>query len=249
MYQRLFIGNKLVRLKEVDSTNSYLKTIISDSDKELEGLVVVAKNQISGRGQKGNVWESENGKNLTFSIYIKPNVLVHHQFLISKTISLGIIQFLENLGLNNLIIKWPNDIYCENQKIAGILIENSIKGNKINNVVVGIGLNVNQVNFISENNPTSLSIQLGGDVSLEDKLNELLFFIEKQYMLLKSSNEAKINSEYLDYFYWLGELKSFKINNEIIEGIIIGVDSIGKLQVEINNKIETFDLKGIQFLT
>ena len=131
MYQRLFIGNKLINLKEVDSTNSYLKQFLSDNNKEIEGLVVVTENQISGRGQKGNSWESEKQKNLTFSIYLKPNIVVHHQFLISKAISLGIIHFLGYLGLNNLKIKWPNDIYCENKKIAGILIENNIRENKI----------------------------------------------------------------------------------------------------------------------
>ena len=88
MYQKLFIGNKQISLKEVDSTNSYLKQLLVANNKEIEGLVVVAKNQIFGRGQKGSLWESENGKNLTFSIYLKPNIQIQHQFLISKANSL-----------------------------------------------------------------------------------------------------------------------------------------------------------------
>ncbi len=109
MYQRLFIGSKLVNLKEVDSTSGYLKKMISDNSKEIEGLVVVAENQFAGRGKKGNVWESENGKNLTFSIFLKPNIKVEKQFLISKIISLGIVvchnlKRSSVLGLLNLII-------------------------------------------------------------------------------------------------------------------------------------------------
>ncbi|PCI94764.1 MAG: biotin--[acetyl-CoA-carboxylase] ligase [Flavobacteriales bacterium] len=248
MYQRLFIGNKLINLKEVDSTNSYLKQFLSDNNKEIEGLVVATENQISGRGQKGNSWESEKQKNLTFSIYLKPNIVVHHQFLISKAISLGIVHFLGNLGLNNLKIKWPNDIYCENKKIAGILIENNIRENKIYSSIVGIGLNVNQTTFNSDNNPTSIGNQIKKEHNLEELLNQLLFFIEKQYIVLKSGNEDKINTSYLDNFYWLNETRSFKINNKLTEGIITGVDIIGKLQVEINKDVETFDLKEIEFL-
>ncbi len=248
MYQRLFIGSKLVNLKEADSTNSYLKELINDHPKEIEGLVVATENQLSGRGQKGSVWESENGKNLTFSIYLKPNIQVQNQFLISKAISLGIIHYLEDLGLSTLKIKWPNDIYCEDQKIAGILIESTIKRNRVHGSVVGIGLNVNQSNFISENNPTSILKKLGNEIELKEGLNQLLFFIEKEYILLKSGEIERIKNNYLDNFYWLNENRNFKLNNETIQGIIRGVNSIGRLQIEINKELKSFDLKEVEFL-
>lgn len=248
MYQRLFIGNKLFDLKEIDSTNSYLKQFLEDNDKEIEGLVVVTKNQVSGRGQKGNVWESENGKNLTFSIYLKPNVQVQNQFLISKVISLGIVSFLEDIGLCNLKIKWPNDIYCNENKISGILIENSIRQNKVYNSIVGVGLNVNQKVFKSEKQPTSIVNQLDKELDLEKLLNQLLFFIEKQYMLLKSGKEVKINKNYLNSFYWLNETRCFRINNDKVQGVITGVDSIGRLEIQINKEIQYFDLKEVEFL-
>ena len=248
MYQRLFIGNKTLKLKEVNSTNSYLKELILANDKEVEGLVVVAENQFLGRGQKGSVWESENGKNFTFSIYLKPNSLVQNQFMISKAVSLGIVAFLEDLGLENLKIKWPNDIYCNDKKISGILIENSLKGDKVNNSVVGIGLNVNQINFISENIPTSIAKELGkNQANLDDLLNQLLFFIEKDYMDLKLGKESVINLKYLEKLYWINELRSFRKGNELIDGTIVGVDQIGKLQIKINKEIEAFDLKEIAF--
>lgn len=248
MYQRLFIGNKIVKLKEIDSTNSHIKKLISD-DREVEGLVVITENQIAGRGQKGNVWESEKGKNLTFSIFFKPNMLVHNQFLMSKVISLGIADFLDNLGLGQVKIKWPNDIYCGESKISGILIENSIKENKIYHVIVGIGLNVKQTNFDLKNSPTSIARELGADLlNLNELLNQLLFFIEKRYLLLKAGKENIIDKDYLSRLYWFNEPRNFKINEESVRAIIVGIDNIGKLQVKINNEIRAFDLKEIEFL-
>ena len=144
MYNRLFIGNNIISLEEVDSTNRYLKDYLLKDNNTIEGLVVVATNQHSGRGQKGNTWQSEQGKNLTFSIFIKPNIQVQAQFLISKAISLGIVDFLNDVGLSELKIKWPNDIFCKDKKIARILIENTLKGNNVSNSIIGIGLNVNQ---------------------------------------------------------------------------------------------------------
>ncbi|MGB0887533.1 MAG: biotin--[acetyl-CoA-carboxylase] ligase [Vicingaceae bacterium] len=248
MYNRLFLGNKLVRLKEVDSTNSYLKNLLSLSSNEVEGLVVVAENQVAGRGQQGSVWESEAGKNLTFSIFLKPNVLIQNQFLISKVISLGIIEFLTDLGLGMLKIKWPNDIYCGNKKIGGILIENTIKSNKISSAIVGIGLNVNQSKFNSENLPTSIALELNNNkLNLEDLLSRLLFFIEKNYTNLKLGKEGVINSNYLDNLYWINEFRSFRKGKELLEGTIVGVDKIGKIQLKIEGEIETFGLKEIVF--
>jgi BirA family biotin operon repressor/biotin-[acetyl-CoA-carboxylase] ligase len=249
MYQRLFIGNKLVSLKEVDSTNVYLKLLLARNEAEVEGLVVVAENQYAGRGQKGNEWESEKGMNLTFSIFLKPNVLVKNQFLVSKIISLGIKDFLEDLGLLRVKIKWPNDIFCGNDKIAGILIENSIKGNRICNSVIGVGLNVNQTIFNSKNKPTSVAKELNDNsFDLKDLLNQLLFFIERRYLLLKSDKENLINPDYLNAMYRINESNRFKIYNVELAGLIIGVTSSGKLQVKINEIIEEFNMKEIEFV-
>ena len=249
MYQRLFIGNKRINLEEVDSTNSYMKQLIFVNDNTIEGLVVVAKNQFEGRGQQKNIWESEKGKNLIFSIFLKPNIEVGNQFLLSKLVSLGIVDFLLDKELDNVKIKWPNDIYIKDEKLSGILIENSIKGNKIYNSIVGIGLNVNQINFPSAVcNPTSLKILKGLNLDIEECLNELLFFIEKRYLMLKSGKIDLINKNYLEYLYWLNQPRKFLVSNEIVSGIIIGVYVTGKLQLKVNDKIEAFDLKEIEFL-
>ncbi|PCJ25152.1 MAG: biotin--[acetyl-CoA-carboxylase] ligase [Flavobacteriales bacterium] len=249
MYDRLFIGNKLIELKEIDSTNAYMKQFISSNNNEIEGLVVITRHQLKGRGQKGNVWESKKGMNLTFSIFLKSNTLLQNQFLISKVISLGIIDFLDELGLKELKIKWPNDIYCGNKKIAGILIENTLKKNVVRSSVVGIGLNVNQTSFHSKNEPTSIIKELGGNfLNLDQTLNQLLFFIEKRYIILKTGNEALINEDYLQHLYWINESRNFKIKEKVVSGRIIGVNSMGKLQIMVNKKTEEFDLKEIEFL-
>ncbi len=248
MYQRLFLGHKTLQLNQVNSTNSYLKEYLSSNANEVEGLVVFTPHQFSGRGQKGTVWESEKGMNLTFSILLKPNLVVHHQFLISKIVSIGLVSFLEDLGLIDLKIKWPNDIYCKDKKIAGILIENTLKEAKVNNSIVGIGLNVNQTIFQSENNPTSIALETGvKQNNLEDLLHRLLFFIEKSYTDLKMGKEAQINTNYLNNLYWINEFRSFRKGDQLIEGTILGIDSIGKLKIEINKEVETFGLKEIVF--
>ncbi len=248
MYNRLFIGEKRINLVEVDSTNAFMKELVSVTDNEVEGLVVTTECQIKGRGQQGNVWESEQRKNLTFSIYLKPNVLVQNQFVLSKVVSLGLVDFLIENGLKNVKIKWPNDIYVGSRKIAGILIENSLKNNKVDSSIVGIGLNVNQLKFSSDNFPTSLINILGEEQNLEKLLNQLLFFIEKRYIFLKQKREESIKSDYLNYLFGLEENLSFEIDNEKVSGIIKGVSSNGKLQVELGSELKEFDLKEIKFL-
>jgi BirA family transcriptional regulator, biotin operon repressor / biotin---[acetyl-CoA-carboxylase] ligase len=250
MYQRLIIGNKIIKLVDLDSTNTYLQQLISNNEKDIEGLVVVAENQNKGRGQRGNDWNSEEGKNLTFSILLKSKLLVQHQFLLSKVISLGILDFLNKLGIVNATIKWPNDVYIDKNKVAGILIENTIRENKIYNSIVGIGLNVNQINFNNKiKNPTSLIKELQGDIlDLEELLGQLLFFIEKRYLLLKTNKTSVINADYLKGLYGLGEYKNFNINNTVVEAKIVGVSELGRFQLEINNRVEEFDLKEVEFL-
>ncbi len=249
MYQSLFIGNKIIKLDEVDSTNNFLQQLLSNNKNEIEGLVVVAENQFSGKGLGGNVWQSEKGKNLTFSVLLKPNTLIQHQFLISKVISLGVLDFLNALGLESVKIKWPNDIYVGDKKIAGILIENAVRNSKIYHSIVGVGLNVNQTNFTSYlNSPTSIGTIFGSlNLPLDELLNQLLFFIEKRYLLLKANKVEPINKDYIKNLYWFNELRNFKTKNNSFQGTIIGVNTVGKLQLQVSNNIKEFDLKEIEF--
>jgi BirA family biotin operon repressor/biotin-[acetyl-CoA-carboxylase] ligase len=249
MYETLFIGNELIMLESIDSTNLYIKQLVSNKMRSIEGLVVIAKNQQSGRGQMGNKWISEIGKNLTFSILLKPKISISHQFLLTKVISLGIVDFLLDEKMKDIKIKWPNDIYVRDDKIAGILIENTIKGTEIDSCIVGIGLNVNQILFDKGlTNATSMKKEKEIDYDLDDVLKRLLFFIEKRYLMLKALNFTCLDADYLSHFYQFNKLKKYEILGEIIDAKITGVSNLGKLKLAINNSINEYDLKEVRFI-
>ena len=138
-----------IRLDETESTNSYLKKVVKEERPE-EGTLVIADFQTGGRGQMGNSWFSSKGDNLLFSLLVYPaQVKANEQFIISRIASLAIKNTLD-LFIDDIRIKWPNDIYWQDKKIAGILIENDLQGDVIDNSVIGIGLNINQEKFPAE---------------------------------------------------------------------------------------------------
>lgn len=146
----VFTGKNLIQLNQTDSTNIHLTQLAQDNNLP-EGTVVNAAFQTHGKGQRNNSWEAEKGMNITFSVLYKPHFLpLSKHFLLSKAISLGVFDYL-NCICAEVKVKWPNDIYVGNKKIAGILIENSIKGNNIYQSVIGIGININQSNFSTLN--------------------------------------------------------------------------------------------------
>lgn len=247
MENALIIGNKIVELDETSSTNVYLQQMLANADC-YEGLVVVTKNQPEGKGQRGNTWESENGKNLTFSVLLKPNVLIEEQFILSQTVSLGIYDFLLKMGFNGVSIKWPNDIYIEHKKIAGILIENTLSANKIGNCIVGIGLNVNQTQFSPNINATSIAILTEKEFDLEQLLSNLLKCIEYRYLQLKAGKTTQLKQDYLNVLLGYQKPLHYLVNNERVTGIIRGVSANGKLQVEIKARVKEFDLKELSWL-
>lgn len=164
---------KIIHIDETDSTNRYIKGV-------KEGNVVVADYQTSGRGCGTNTWESERGKNMLFSVMIHPVQLpVQRQFHISMAISLAIVEALEQ-QIGDVSIKWPNDIYWRNAKICGILIENTLQGNRIKDSVIGVGLNVNQRAFHSDApNPVSLWQIHGQETDREQLLRDILWNFDK----------------------------------------------------------------------
>ena len=197
----LFIGQNTIKLDAVGSTNDYASELLSRGlkrEKVFEGTVVYALSQRAGKGQRGKKWESEPFKNLTFSIVFYPSFLsAQEQFMLSKAVSLGICDYVSSVINKEAKIKWPNDIKVGNEKIAGILIENSIRNNEIMHSIVGIGLNVNQTGF-GKNipNPTSLKLITGKNIDLEVCLGDLCSYLEARYLQLKSGKSKKINEDY-----------------------------------------------------
>lgn len=164
-----------IHLQETDSTNNYLRGYRQESGVDM--TVAVAEYQSAGRGQGCNSWESEAGKNLLFSIFFRPGyVKANRQFVISMAVSVAISDTLAALTGGGISIKWPNDIYAGNGKICGILIENSLSGDRIKDSVVGIGLNVNQTIFVSDApNPVSLKMLTGREHDKDILLNGIIW--------------------------------------------------------------------------
>ncbi len=246
------IGKNIIWKYSIGSTNNYLKNCIQ-SDQILDnGDIVVAADQTHGKGRGTNTWESEPGKNLTFSFFLKPDFLnAEDQFLLNKAVSLGIFNFVKStIPDQRISIKWPNDIYINDKKVAGILIDNTIAGNKLEYSTIGIGININQQNF-NKNlpNPVSLFNILNKKLDLEKCLDSLCNFLNVEYSHLLNSNLSKLVQSYHSALYKLNEYYHFKVGNKIMEAKIIGVSDLGKLQVELlGNGIEEFDYSEIKFI-
>ena len=250
IFSGLFVGQNLITIKEVDSTSNFLKDMLSNSKPLPEGTVIMAEGQYAGRGQQQNKWHSEPGKNLTFSLLLKPFFLpVTEQFDLTRAISLGVTNALAPLLGAKLKIKWPNDIYYDNKKLGGILIENLIQGSQIKNSVIGIGLNINQDVFpLQLPNPVSVKQILHTDYDLKILLSEICKNIEAAYLNLKAGRVGLIREAYLERLYWLNEDKDFKANGLIFTGTIKDVKPNGLLTVN-NGEVEVeYNLKEIEFL-
>ncbi|MFA6925093.1 MAG: biotin--[acetyl-CoA-carboxylase] ligase [Bacteroidales bacterium] len=247
------IARNIIELKIIDSTNSYAMELLKTKNEQIaEGTVIITKNQTAGRGQTGNTWESETEKNLTLSIILYPDFIEpSQQFLFNKAISLGITDYLKNKFPDlTLKIKWPNDIYVGDKKIAGILIENIIIGNKFSGSVVGIGLNVNQTIF-SKNitNPTSMKLIIKKNFDIDKCLENLCMHIEKRYLQLKSGNYEKINFDYLNTLFRYEQFHYFNYKNKKIKARITGVSDYGELLLtDENNKKLKCIFKEIDFI-
>lgn len=245
----LFVGQSLVKLSEIDSTNNYLRKKLSNTKPLAEGTVIMADHQFAGRGQQSNVWEAEKGKNLTISILFNPIFInIHQQFYLNKAVSLGINDCLRVIIGDDCKIKWPNDIYYKNQKLGGVLIENIVSGQHLKSSIVGIGINVNQQNFSSGLfRATSLSKILHHNYELNDLLSELCKSIEIRYLQLKEDIKC-LDAEYLNRLCRLNEVHQYAINDRIYSGSIKGVSEEGYLLLQTDDGVNSLDLKQVSFI-
>ncbi|WP_238989346.1 biotin--[acetyl-CoA-carboxylase] ligase [Mucilaginibacter terrigena] len=237
-------------LKEVDSTNTFLKNILSNSKPVPDGTVIMAEHQFAGRGQRENTWHAEPGKNLTFSILLRPSFLsASQQFYLTCAVSMGIYDALHPLLRDSLKIKWPNDIYYGDNKLGGMLIENILQGTQIKSAIIGIGLNVNQQNFPDNAvNATSVRKILQKDYDLKNILAEICNHIEAYYLHLKAGRLEFVRDTYLNRLYRLNERHQFKSNGQVFEGVIKDVKESGLLLVEQDTGGQLYNLKEIEFV-
>ncbi|MFI3261709.1 MAG: biotin--[acetyl-CoA-carboxylase] ligase [Rikenellaceae bacterium] len=212
--------------------------------------VIVAAKQTKGRGQKGNTWESEEGKNLTFSTLIIPDFLsLTEQFYISKTVSNSLVITLKRYGIPAQV-KWPNDIYVGSKKICGILIENDVTASgKILRSTIGVGLNVNQTEFLSDApNPISMKQVAEKDFDIENILTTFTKVLELQYKTLEAGYLHEIDTYYENNLYLLNQWAPFKEGGKAFNGKIVKVKSTGELLVEKDNgEISSYIFKEIEY--
>lgn len=220
-------------LERVDSTNTYCREHLA----ELQApMMVRAVAQDAGRGQRGNSWESEPGKNLTFSILWHPEgVGAAEQFSISEAVSLGILDFLTELGLEGKV-KWPNDIYVGDKKICGILIEHFLFGSEIEHSILGVGINVNQRDFVSDApNPVSVFQLTGRELELDEKARRVGELIESRLLRIgQSEGKIAMHLEYLENL-WRKDGRAYPfrdmVHDELYEGVIEDVEPAGVLVI------------------
>jgi BirA family biotin operon repressor/biotin-[acetyl-CoA-carboxylase] ligase len=239
----------IIHLSETASTNSYAIELI-DKKRPTNFCIIRSDFQTKGRGQDTNTWESEKGKNLIFSIILFPPFGAEHQFILNKAISLGIWDYLKKeLSTQSISIKWPNDIYVGDKKICGILIQNSIMGTKLEYVVAGIGLNVNQALFKSDApNPVSMTLASGAEYDLDEVLDNLLQFIFRRYEQTLNSSSADIEIDYHSALYRLMKWDNYIIGNNAVFARITGTNPYGQLMLESETKeIFVCDLKEVKF--
>lgn len=238
---------EIIYLPEISSTNTYLKEL--ENKRELaEGTAVYTDFQTAGRGQKGNTWESERGKNLSFSIIIHPtHVEITKQFIISQLISLAIKEVLEEYT-SDVSIKWPNDIYCGNKKMVGILIENELTEEGIANSILGVGININQVQFLSDApNPISLK-QL---TKIEHDRLEILKKIQTLFVsLYNNSTSSEISLAYKNALYRKsGFHKYATIDGDLFSAKIKDVEDEGFLVLELaSGEKRSFAFKEVKYI-
>ena len=221
--------SRFIHLSETDSTNKALKAI-SETEELPSGSIVIADFQTAGRGQRGNSWESEAGKNLTFSILLRPTeVRANMPFVISEIASLSVKYTLDKY-IGNISVKWPNDIYCNDKKIVGMLIENTILQEKISQSIIGIGINVNQTEFHSNApNPVSMAQIAGCQFDLMDIIDSFHKIFMEQSERINNKNFDSIHKDYLNSAYRREGFHKYRDATGVFEAAIHDIEPTGHL--------------------
>lgn len=243
---------RIIHLEETDSTNRYMSTLLDDMQEDI--IVAYSDYQTAGRGQGKNTWESERGKNLLFSVLIRPVMVpVAKQYLLSEMGALAVRDALLELeGINEemLTLKWPNDIYYGDKKISGTLIETSVDSKGIKRCVFGVGIDVNQEKFVSDApNPMSLKQILGRDIDIAKLLNRIIDSFEKYYSLVISSDYIDITALYHSCLYRAHGFHKYRDKDGEFEGSIVEVEDNGHLILrDRDGMIREYAFKEVEFI-
>jgi len=240
---------KVIKLDAIDSTNEFLKRLVNEQFVE-NYTVITAENQTKGKGQMGAVWVSEKGKNLIMSVLIKNCITDANQlFNLNIIVSLSVVEALNEFKIPKLAIKWPNDIMSDAKKIGGILIENSLKSDGSIFSIVGLGLNVNQINFDLLPKASSMALVCNQQFDKEVLLDFIIEKVKQNIQLWESKSDVMWET-YTNKLFKKGIPMPFqKLSGQNFMGMIQGVSATGKLRILLeDDTVAKFDIKEIQFL-
>ena len=243
-----FIGQHIIYEAVCASTNSLAAQYLGR--KELsDGTVIITDHQYQVRGQRGHQWHSEPHQNLTFSVILYPTFLnIQQSFVLNIIASLAIQYVLALYVPSDLRIKWPNDIYHQNKKVGGVLIENMVGDHTLKTAIVGIGLNVNQTSFTLPT-PTSLSLICQRTFRLQRLLEQIFERLESTYLQCQAQGLASLREVYLSHMYWMHEVHTFRDVNHTFQGIIRGIDALGKLIIEHSDGVlQHYSMQAVTFI-
>lgn len=248
-FHTLFLGRQVLHLPSCHSTNSTALELIEAGQAE-EGLLVFCDEQRAGRGQGQNLWEAAPFQNITLSLVLAPRFLVaKEQFYLSMAVALSLHDSLRAYvpSPDALKVKWPNDIFYEDKKICGILIQNLLKNQYLHYAIVGVGINVNQTQFQSVQ-ASSLKLINGQQNNLTELTEAFLKAMEVRYLQLRHCKYDRLRFDYLQRLYAYQEKRYFEVEGHIFEGKILGVDSIGKICIETAGQLRYFQNREVRLL-
>lgn len=240
-------------IETTHSTNVTLQEKSSETlnhwDKSFNFYGIYTNEQTQGKGLGSNKWCSTKGQNILVSFLFQPPITPQNQFYFNQYFSLSIRKFLAQF-IENPKIKWPNDIYIEDQKIAGILIEHSIQGEHLKYSIAGVGININQTSFDSSiPNPTSLKLLTGETYNIHELVQNLATILEEEYHLIEAHELDPLKQEYLQHLYQYQTLASYEILGQPVKGKITGISPFGQLLVkDISQHLHTCNYKEIKFI-
>ncbi len=246
----------LEQLKFIESIHSTNVTLMEECSKYLEHwdkrfdfYGIYTDEQTQGKGLGSNKWVSHKGQNILISFIFQPPITTQNQFYFNQFFAISIFTFLSRY-IENLSIKWPNDIYVGNKKIAGILIEHSIQGSNLQCTIAGVGININQTRFDPTIlNPTSLAQISGKEFDVTMLISELMRILEKQYQLIKEQKFEVLEQNYLSHLYQYQKWTQYRIKDQLITGRIVGLSPFGQLLIESESgAIYTCNYKEVKFL-
>ena len=240
----------IIKLNAIDSTNDYLKNLLVKKTLD-DYTIVTAEFQYKGKGQVGGVWESQASKNLMCSIYLSnPTIKLNNQFDINMIVCLAIKRSLNKFNIPQISVKWPNDIMSGSFKLCGILIENIVKNNSIQDIIIGVGMNVNQTEFNNLPNATSIKKITGKYYVTDEILSQIVIDIKFYFSFLQQAGRTELQKIYEANLYRINKVSMFRLADaNLVSGYIMGVNEYGRLKVIMENDLEeTYGIKEISLV-